>query len=340
MPSLFSLLVILGVLFLFSAFFSASEAALISINKVRLRHMMEKKKRGAHRVYGLISRMDKLIATILVGNNLVNTGLTAIATVILTNIWGEGTQGLVLTTLVISVVLIIFGDLVPKTMATGQPEVVAFLTRHLISFFILIFSPVTRLLTLVSNGFIRLLGGNPYHRSPIATEEEIKMMITIGKEEGFYGENEKKMLERIFHFDDTEVRDVMTPLEKMTAIPVDIDIEELERVLMEEGHNRIPVYQDTRANIIGVIYVRDLLYLFRNSSLIHLSDLMSAPFFVPPHLKVAELLKEFQRRKIQIAIVQDTQTKRATGLVTLEDLIEEIVGEIEEVEPPPLKGHP
>ncbi|MGH7198719.1 MAG: hemolysin family protein [Candidatus Omnitrophota bacterium] len=339
MPSLFTLLTILAVLFLFSAFFSASEAALISLNKVRLRHMLESKKRGARRIYSFVSRMDRFIATVLVGNNIVNTAIAAIATIIFTQIFGTG-KGILIATFVTSVVLIIFGELMPKTVATTHPEGTAFLVRHLVSFFMMIFNPITRLFTAISNGFIKILGGNPHHRSPLATEEEIKMMIAIGKEEGFYGESEKKMLERIFHFDEIEVRDVMTPLEKMVAIPADIEVEELERVLLEEGHNRIPVYQDTKANVTGVIYVRDLLYLFKNSSLIHLSDLVSAPFFVPPHLKVAELLKEFQRRKIQIGIVQDVQTKRALGLVTLEDLIEEIVGEIEEVEPPPLKGHP
>ncbi len=331
MQSIPTLIVVLIILFLFSALFSAAEAALIALNKVRLRHMVEKKKPGARRVYGLIYRMDKLIATILVGNNLVNTGIAAIGTVILTNIWGEGTEGLLLATVLISIVLIIFGDLIPKTLATNHPEGVAFLVRHVVSFCLFIFHPITRLLTLVSNGFIKLFGGNPYARSPIVTEEEMKMMITIGKEEGFYGDNERKMLERIFHFDEVEVRDVMMSLEKMIAVPVDIQEEELERVLLEEGHNRIPVYKDTKANIIGIIYVRDLLYLFKNKELINLVDIMSAPYFVPPHMKVAELLKEFQRRKTQIAIVQDVATKRTVGLVTLEDLIEEIVGEIEEV---------
>ncbi len=324
------ILLIIFVLFFFSALFSASEAALIALNKVRLRHLVEKRKQGAARVYGLVSRMDRLIATLLVGNNLVNTGLTAIATIVLTNIWGEGTWGLLSATVVISIFLIIFGDLIPKVMATNHPEGISFLFRHVISFCIFIFSPVTRLLTMVSNGFIRLFGGNPHYRSPLVTEEEIKMMITIGREEGFYGDNERKMLERIFHFDEIEVRDVMTPLDKVISIPVDIDVEELERVLLEEGHNRIPVYKDTPSNIVGIIYVRDLLYLFKNSSLIHLNDLMSTPYFVPPHEKVNFLLKEFQRRKVQIGIVQDSATQRATGLVTLEDLIEEIVGELEE----------
>ena len=329
MLSISSLLIILVVLFVFSAFFSASEAALIALNKVRLRHLVEQKRRGAKRIYGLVSRMDKLIATILVGNSLANTAIAAIGTIIFTHLWGDE-KGLVLGTILITLILVIFGELTPKILATNHPEGVAFLVRYLISFFIFIFGPLVHILTHISNGFIKLVGGNPHYRSPLVTEEEIKMMIQIGKEEGFYGDNERKMLERIFHFDEIEARDVMTPLDQVTAVSVEEQQSDIERILLEEGHNRIPVYKDTKANIVGIIYVRDLLYLFKNSSLIRLSDLISAPFFVSPHQKVAELLKEFQKRKIQIAIVHDPKTDRAVGLVTLEDLIEEIVGEIEE----------
>ncbi|MBI3316107.1 MAG: HlyC/CorC family transporter [Candidatus Omnitrophica bacterium] len=329
MLSIPGLLAILCVLFLFSAFFSATEAALIAVNKVRLRHLVENKKRGARRVYGLVSRMDKLIATLLVGNNLANTAIAAISTYLCTLWFGPG-KGLIVVTLFITILLVIFAELTPKIFATNHPMAVSFLGRHVISFLIFVFSPITRLLTAVSNGVIRLLGGNPHHRSPLVTEEEIKMMIQIGKEEGFYGDNERKMLERIFHFDEIELRDVMTPLDRMVAVPVDIAAEELEKVLLEEGHNRIPVYEREVSNIVGIIYVRDLLYLYRNNSLIRLNDLMNAPFFVSPFQKVAELLKEFQKRKIQIAIVKDPKTQKAVGLVTLEDLMEEIVGEIEE----------
>ena len=316
-------------LVILSAFFSATEAALISLNKVRLRHLMEKKKSGAARVYRLISRMDRLIATILVGNNLVNTAFAVIATVYFTNLFGEG-KALVYVTLVTTVVLVIFGELTPKVIATSHPEWMAFSSRHLISFFLMIFGPLTAFLTWVSNGFIRLFGGNPFHRSPLVTEEEIKMMIAIGKEEGFYGDAERKMLDRIFHFDEIEVRDVMTNLDRVTALSLDVDASELERVLMEEGHNRIPVYKDTKDNIVGILYVRDLLYLFKEGSLIRLGDLISTPFFVFTNKKATELLKEFQQKKIQIAMVKDVKTHKTVGLVTLEDLIEEIVGEIEE----------
>jgi len=290
---------------------------------------MEQKRRGAKRIYGLVSRMDKLIATLLVGNNFVNTAIAAIGTYIFTQLFGAG-KGLLIATFGITVVLVIFGELTPKIFATNHPEGVAFFGRHLVSFLIFLLTPITKVLTVISNGVIRLMGGNPHHRSPLVTEEEIKMMIQIGKEEGFYGDNERKMLERIFHFDEIEVRDVMTPIEKVTGVAVDMSDEEIERVLLEEGHNRIPVYEGIISNIIGIIYVRDLLYLFKHSTLISLRDLISVPFFVLPHQKVAELLKEFQRCKIQIAIVQDAKTRKAIGLVTLEDLIEEIVGEIEE----------
>ncbi len=329
--SLSTLLIVLVVFFLFSALFSASESALIALNKIRLRHLVEQKRRGAQRVYSLISRMDKLIATILVGNNLVNTGIAAIGTLIFTHFFGEG-KGLILATIFVTIALVIFGELTPKIFATNHPEGVSFFVRHIISFFIKILTPVTHLLTAISNGLIRVLGGNPHYRSPLVTEEELKMMIQIGKEEGFYGDNERKMLERIFHFDEIEVREVMTPLEQMTAVSIDETMPELERVLLEEGHNRIPIYKEHKTNIVGILYVRDVLYLFKNSSLIHLQDLMSAPYFVEPHQKVAVLLKEFQRKKIQIAMVRDAKTQKTIGLVTLEDLLEEIVGEIEEVD--------
>src|SRR3989338_480708 len=159
MPTTTSLVFTLCVLLIFSAFFSASEAALIALNKIRLRHMMEQKKRGAQRVYGLVSRMDRLIATILVGNNLVNTGIAAIATYIFTKIFGVG-NGLLISTFLTTVVLVIFGELTPKIMATNHPEGMSFFSRHLISFFIFIFGPITNLLTWISNGIIKLFGGN------------------------------------------------------------------------------------------------------------------------------------------------------------------------------------
>ena len=257
--------------------------------------------------------------------------IATISTVILARLFGEK-NALVYGTIFITLFIVVFCELAPKTIATNHPEGVAFFVRHLVSVLIFLFQPVANLMTFCSNAVIRLFGGNPHHRSPLVTEEEIKMMITIGRVEGFYGDQERKMLERIFHFDEIFVRDVMTPLEKVTCVPLDIQQDELERVLMEEGHNRIPVCDGRKDNIVGILYVRDLLYIIKNSSLIRLGDLISAPYFVQGNKKVNELLKEFQARKIQIAIVRDEKTQKTIGLVTLEDLIEEIVGELEEIE--------
>lgn len=269
------LLLVLVVLFFVSAFFAAAEAALISLNKVRLRHLMEQKKRGAKRLYSIVSRMDKFIATILVSNNLVNTAIASISALLIARYFGER-NAMIYGTVFITLFIVIFCELAPKTIATNHPEGVAFFVRHFVSVLIFVLQPVTKFLTWVSNGVIRLFGGNPHHRSPLVTEEEIKMMITIGREEGFYGDQQRKMLERVFHFDEIAVRDVMTPLEKVTAVSLDIDQDELERVLMEEGHNRIPVYDGHKDNIVGILYVRDLIYLIKNSSLIKIGDLISA----------------------------------------------------------------
>ena len=325
------LFIVLVVLFFVSAFFAAAEAALIALNKVRLRHLMEKRKRGAKRLYGIVSRMDKFIATILVGNNLVNTAIASISALIIAHYFGER-NAMIYGTIFVTLFIVIFCELAPKTIATNHPEGVAFFVRHLVSVLIFFLQPVTNLLTLASNAVIRLFGGNPHSRSPLVTEEEIKMMITIGREEGFYGDEERRMLERIFHFDEIFVRDVMTPIEKVTRVSIDIGQQELERVLMEEGHNRIPVYDGREDNIVGILYVRDLIYVIKEGSLIQLGDLINAPYFVPDTKKVNELLKDFKAKKVQIAIVRDEKTQKTVGLVTLEDLVEEIVGEIGEVE--------
>ena len=157
-------------------------------------------------------------------------------------------------------------------------------------------------------------------------------MIKIGKEEGHLTDDERRMLEKVFHFDEIDVFEVMTPFEKMISIEVNIDEDTLANILMEKGHNRIPVYDKEPQNIIGILYVHDLLYMIKNKELFRIEDLLSAPFYVPPDKKASVLLKEFQKRKIQIALVR-AKTGRIMGLVTLEDLIEEIVGEIEEVTP-------
>ncbi len=331
MGSPFLFTIILIVLVVLSAFFSATEAAFISLNKVRLRHLREKKTRGAERVYGLVSHLDELITALLIFNSLINTAIASISTVLFTMLIGPR-LGVLFSTIIVTGGLIIFCETTPKIFATNHSEFVAFGLRHPASFIVRISLPMVGIATRISRALIRLFGGTPRFRQPIVSEEEIKVMIRIGKEEGYYGDTERKMLEKIFHFDEVSVFDVMTPLDKMVAIDVEMSEDALADLLMEKGHNRIPVYEKDPQNIIGILYVHDLLYLIKNAALINMRDLLSTPYFVQPDKKANLLLREFQSRKIQIAIVK-AKEGGVMGLVTLEDLVEEIVGEIEEITP-------
>jgi len=317
-------------LMILSALFAAIEAAFLAINKIRLRHMRDKKVRGAEHVHRLTGKMEEVITTILVCNNMVNTAIAAIGSVVFVS-WFGPQLGIFFSTVVVTVVLLVFCETTPKIFATRHPEMVTFSIRHLVSFLILVFRPFVWASNKVSSWVINL-GGKSHKRIPIVTEEEIKLMIRLGKEEGYYTDHEIKMLDRIFHFDEIDVFEVMTPFDKMVMIDIHFDEDALANTLMEKGHNRIPVYDKDPQNVVGILHVHDLLYLFKNQQLIHVQDLLSAPYFVPPDKKVNLLLKEFQAKKIQIAIVRSKNGK-IMGLVTLEDLIEEIVGEIEEVTP-------
>jgi putative hemolysin len=166
-------------------------------------------------------------------------------------------------------------------------------------------------------------------RSPLITEEELRLMIEVGKEEGVLTDEERKMLHRIFEFGDIKIKDVMIPREKIVAVDINSASEEVLDMFAEEGHARLPVYRGTIDDIVGIIYARDLLYILRDKTLFVLHDLVHEPYYVSANLRVNELLRRFQIEKIQIAIVVD-ENRKTLGIVTLEDLIEEIVGEIEE----------
>jgi CBS domain containing-hemolysin-like protein len=195
--------------------------------------------------------------------------------------------------------------------------------------FINIFSPFIRLFIGISNFILKVLRIGPSKRSPLITEEELRLMIEVGKEEGVLSDEERKMLHRIFEFGDTKISEVMMPKEKIIAVNINTTSEELLNIFVEEGHARLPVYSGSIDNIVGIIYARDLLYILRDKGLFLLQDLIHNAYYTPVTMRVNELLRRFQIDKIQIAIVVDEHNK-TLGLVTLEDLIEEIVGEIEE----------
>jgi CBS domain containing-hemolysin-like protein len=319
------LIIVLAVL---SFFFSASETSIIALSKIRLRHMVSKGIKRAQSIQALVSKLDKFITAILIGNNFVNVAITALVTALCIPVFGFE-WGTIKATFISTFLLLIFCDITPKILAAKHTENMALFTAPVMEVFLNILKPIISFCVGISNVILKLFGIGSSKRSPLITEEELRLMIEVGKEEGFLSDEERKMLHRIFEFGDTKVVDVMVPREKMVAVNINVTSEELLNMFVEEGHARLPVYNGIIDNIVGIIYARDLLYILRDKGLFLLQDLIHEAYFVPATMRVSDLLMKFQAQKIQIAIVVDEKNK-AIGLLTLEDLIEEIVGEIEE----------
>jgi len=327
----FPILLLLGVLIVLSACFSATEAAMLSINKVRLRHLVEQGHRNAQLTFELLAKLDRVIGTLLVANNLVNVAISAIGTWIIVT-WLGSEWGLWIATGVVTVVLLVLCEVTPKLFAAEHAERVAFVVAWPLWLLMAVLHPVAAFFTGAGRWLLRSIGAPPARLAPLVTEEEIKVMIQMGREAGVLAEQELRMLQRIFEFSDSLVREAMVPRGRIAGINLEAKAEEALDVLIEEGHSRIPVYRGSLDHVAGVIYARDLLATVRHGGLFVLSDLIRPIAVVPETKRIAELLSEFQREKRQIAIVQDA-TGATVGLVTIEDLLEEIVGEIHE-EPP------
>jgi putative hemolysin len=258
----------------------------------------------------------------------VNLTISAIITVLFIHLLGER-WGLAAATLVSVSLVVVFCEVAPKILATKNTERVAIFVAPIMEVVLKVFNPLVVVFTKVSNGFLHLMRVEIPKRSPLLTEEEFRLMIEVGKEEGVLSEEERRMLHRIFEFGDIKINDVMIPREQMVSVNIRSTPDQVLDIFAEEGHARLPVYSGSPEDIIGIIYSRDLLYILRDKQLFVLKDLLQTPCFIAPTMRVNELLRKFQAEKLQIAVVVD-EKKKAVGMVTLEDLIEEIVGEIEE----------
>lgn len=320
--------VLFVILAIVSFLFAASETSIIALSKIRLRHMVAKGIKKAQSIQRLSGKMDKFIAAILIGNNFVNIAMSAIITALCIPIFGFN-WGTLIATFITAFFVLIFCEITPKIFAAKHTEKVSLFVAPIMEGFVKLSGPFTKFFIWVSNTLLKLFGIDPLKRSPLITEEELKLMIEVGKEEGVVSDEERKMLHRIFEFGDTKVSDCMIPKDEIVAVNININSEELLNMFVEEGHARLPVYNGTIDNIVGVIYARDLLYILRDKGLFLLQDLIHNPYYALETMRVNELLRRFQADRVQMAIVVD-KNKKTLGLLTLEDLIEEIVGEIEE----------
>lgn len=325
LPTLVLLALLLGA----SAFCSCSETAMVALNKIRLRHLVARNVPGAKRAQDIVAHLDQLITTLLISNNVVNVAISAIGTVICVQWWGPE-AGVWAATALVTFILLVFGEITPKIFATLHADRIALLAAPLLIVLIRMLRPVTWAFTSISHAIIRLFGGQPAKRNPLVSEEELRIMIEIGREEGLLSDEEQRMLHRIFEFGDTLVRDVMIPREAMVSLELSSSPEQVLQLLVEEGHSRVPVYEGDLDRVRGMLYSRDLLYLWHNRQLVVLTDLVHPAFFVAEDRRVSDVLRDFQRLHVQIAIVQAAGSQRTVGLVTLEDLLEEIVGDIRE----------
>lgn len=336
-------IIFLLLLVLINAFFAASEIALITLNDNKIKMMAEDGNKKAKKLVKLLGEPSRFLATIQIGITLAGFLASAFAAEsfadpIVTALKGMNipvSDGvlklttLIVITLILSYFTLVLGELVPKRIAMKKSETIAFFSVGILTFLSVVTLPVVKLLTGSTNFFVRLAGIDPNSQDDNVTEEEIRMMVDVGEEKGAINEREKTMINNIFEFNNTTVSDIMTHRMDLLSVPVSIDLDELITYVKDEKYTRIPVYEESVDNIIGILHVKDLLYLINDDSgaEFDIRNTIRKPYFVSTGKKIDELFVDLQKAKTHIAIVIDEYGGTA-GIVTMEDLIEEIVGNI------------
>ncbi len=318
---------ILVILLIGSGFFSASETALMAISKIDARQMVEKKMKGAKTVSKLLEDPNKLLGSILVGNNIVNIGASSLATVLATDIFGDNGAGIAVGGM--TFLVLIFGEITPKSLSAQNSQKVACFVSGPIALIVSTLGPIVRILMMITNLLIRLFGGKIDTSKPFITEDELRTIVTVSHEEGVLEAEEKEMIYNVFSFGDSYTKDVMIPRTDMIAIDINATYEEILTLYKEEQFSRMPVFEETYDNIVGVIYIKDLMLKKFDPESFKVADILRDVYFVHEFKRIDELFKELRSKKIGIAIVVD-EYGGTSGLVTMEDLIEEIVGDIDD----------
>lgn len=320
-------IVLLIVLLGMSAFFSMSETALMALSKIRIRHMVDEGVKGAKLVAKLTEDPNKLLGAILIGNNIVNIGASAIATSVAIKAFGEGAVGIV--TVVMTILVLIFGEITPKSVAKQKSEQVSLMVSKPISILVKVFKPLVFIFTAVSSMFIKILGLDPKASEPFITEEELRTMVGVSEEEGVLEGVEKEMIFNVFDFVDAQVKDVMVQRVDVVAIDVNSNYEEILDVIKKEQFSRIPVYDQTIDDIVGVLYVKDLIMAGESKENFKVIDYIREPYYTFEFKKIKELFNEMKKTRNHLAVVLD-EYGGTVGIATIEDLIEEVFGDIED----------
>ena len=317
-------LVIIGIMVFLSAFFSSSETALVTVNKIRMKNLAENGDKRAARVLKVTSNSGKMLSAILIGNNIVNIGASSIATMLAVDFWGDIGSGI--ATGVLTLVILIFGEVTPKTMATIKADSFALAIAGIIDVLMLVLTPVIFIINNLASGVLWLLRVNPNEADKAMTEDEIRTIVDESQESGAIEDEEREMIHNVFDFGDSLAKEIMIPRIDMTFVEADATFEELIELYRENKYTRYPVYEESTDYVIGIINMKDVI-LLKNEEDFSIRKIIREPYLTYEHKNTADLFIEMRKASIPLAIVLDEYGVTA-GMITLEDLLEEIVGEI------------
>ena len=317
-----TLLVALIVLIAFSAFFSASETAFSSLNQIRLKSRAEDGDSSAARVLAMAEQYDKLLSTILIGNNIVNIAAASIGTILFTQMLGAE-RGATVSTIVLTIIVLIFGEVTPKSLAKEMPEKVATAVSPFLVLLMALMTPLTWLFT----QWKKLLGHFVHSgEADTITEGELMTMVSEAENDGELTDRESELIRSAIEFDDVEVEEILTPRVDVVAVEDDIPLEELAQTFAESGYSRLPVYHGTIDNIIGVVHEKDF-YIARLKKATKIDDLVVPTLYTTGSTQISQLLRTLREQHHHLAVVVD-EYGGTEGIITLEDILEELVGEI------------
>ena len=323
--------IIIIICIIFIALLSSAEVAFISLNRIELRHLVEKGDNNAKIAQKIRDEHDKLFSAVILSGNLFTILATSVGTAVAISLLGED-YGIIIATIAMTILTVVFGELAPKTFAVTNAEKISLTLARPIEIYIKLISPLVLVFNKSSNFIIQLFGGEVKPAPQLLTEEEMKAMIKIGEEEGTIEKEEKELLHNVFAFGDKKVTEAMVPRTEMIAIPEEAVVADVLSLVSEESYSRYPVMKETVDNITGLLYVKDIVRKMAAEEVppsTPIKDFVRDAFYIPESKMVTALLDDMQKNKFQIAVVVDEHGGTA-GLITLEDIMEEIVGGLQD----------
>ena len=319
-----TMLIILLLLLFLSGFFSSAETAFTTVNTIKIRSLIEDGNKKAALVDKIIEQKSKMLSAILIGNNLVNIISSSLATILAQRLFGNA--AISAATGILTILVLIFGEITPKTLATLHALRLSLAYSKIIYGLMVILTPFIFIINILASGLMKMSGINPNAKTSSFTENELRTIVDVSHEEGVIEKEERQMINNVFDFGDAVASDVMVPKVDMTMADINSSYDEMIKIFRKEKFTRIPIYQDTTDNVIGIINMKDLL-LYNPDHIFDIRNFLRSAYYTYENKRISELMMEMKKTSVNIAIVLD-EYGVTSGLITLEDLLEEIVGEI------------